>query len=275
MMQKLLILTFLVFALFSCKKQDYQVSNLNNNRISVLGHAGMGLGDVYPMNSLESLHKCLNLGTDGVEFDVQMSRDSVLVLFHDRDLSTATNLSGSIHEHTWNELRQARYSQTPYLDYSLISMDEFFHSIENHLHSYVFTVDCKLYPAHSETSYPSTFSKALSAIIEKHQLEDQVCIESQDIEFLKKLKQLNPVCKLFIYPANFESGFQTARREGLYGITISTEDINKEQVSQAHLHQLRVAVWNTHSNKANEDAIRKNPDYIQTDKVAHLIKLLK
>lgn len=165
MMQKTLILTFLVFALFSCKKQEYQVSNMNNNRISVLGHAGMGLGDLYPMNSFESLHKCLSLGTDGVEFDLQMSRDSVLVLFHDRDLSTATNLRGSIHEHTWDKLRQARYSQTPYLDYSLISMDEFFHSIEN-LHSYVFTMDCKLYPAHSETGYPLTYSNALCAIIE-------------------------------------------------------------------------------------------------------------
>lgn len=274
MMLKILTLALCIIALHSCQKQEYEINNLNNNTISVLGHAGMGLGDLYPMNSFESLHKCLSLGTDGVEFDVQMSSDSVLVLFHDRNLSNATNLSATIHDHTWSELRDANYSQTFYLDYSLISLEDFFQSIDN-IHSYIFTMDCKLYPSHDESIYHSAFCNALTTIIEKHQLQDQVCIESQDIEFLKRLKQLNPVLKLFIYPANFESGFQTARTEGLYGITISTEDISTEQVLLAHQHQLRVAVWNTHSGKANEDAIRKNPDYIQTDKVVHLLKLLR
>ena len=82
--------------MFSCKKNKEEILNLNNNKIDVLGHAGMGISSLYPINSAESLLACLHSGADGTELDVQLTMDNVLVAFHDASLSDKTNLSGII-----------------------------------------------------------------------------------------------------------------------------------------------------------------------------------
>jgi hypothetical protein len=79
---------------------------------------------------------------------------------------------------------------------------------------------------------------------------------------------------LFIYPETFEQGLSTAKELGLYGITISTNQITAEQIEMAHNAGVRVTVWDAHSDQENYDAIQKNPDFIQTDNVKYLVNLL-
>ena len=263
--------------LFSCRKEKFDIINLNGNKIIALGHAGMGIGNTYPMNSYESILKCLSLGTDGSEFDVQLTKDSVLVAYHDQELSNSTNLQGLIHSLSWEDVQKARYNQTPYLNYSVVSLEELFSGIgEQDLQRYKFTFDCKLYThTYPVSQFYKSYIRAVIAIIQKYKLEDNVYIESQNVEFLSLFKSLQPRYKLFIYPPSFESGLDIALSLDLYGITISTHDISKEQIQTAHNKNLLIAVWNTHSETDNKEAIRKNPDFIQTDKVKNLVKLLK
>jgi hypothetical protein len=113
------------------------------------------------------------------------------------------------------------------------------------------------------------------AIIAKYHLENNIYIESQDERFLQIFKNRNSDYKLFIYPSSFESGLEIALAEKLTGITISTRNITGDQIKIAHDNGLMVAIWNTLSESDNIEAIRKNPDYIQTDEVKNLLKLLK
>ena len=274
-MKKIIAISFAFFLILSCKKEDINIINLEGNKIIALGHAGMGIGNTYPMNSSESILKCLNLGMDGTEFDVQMTRDSVLVAFHNQELSSNTNLSGHINALSWTELKKAHYTQTPYLNYSIVSLEDLFSNIIN-ISQYKFTFDCKLYTDNSNINqFYESYINAIVKIVQKHDIENNIYIESQSEEFLKLFKSKKPNYKLFIYPSSFESGLDIAQSLNLYGITISTRNVTKEQIKIAHNNNLRVAVWNTHSKSANEEAINKNPDFIQTDRVRHLIKLLK
>lgn len=52
-----------------------------------LVHDRMNVKSLYPINSMESLINTLETNADGTEFDVQMTKDSVLVLFRDGDLN--------------------------------------------------------------------------------------------------------------------------------------------------------------------------------------------
>ena len=276
-MKKSIILCFIFLIIISCKKEEFNIINLNGNRITALGHAGMGIGNTYPMNSYESILKCLNLGMDGTEFDVQMTKDGVLVAYHDQELSDNTNLNGLINSLNWNEINKARYNQTPYLDYSIISLGQLFSNIEN-LQKYKFTFDCKLYNNNNnitQTQFFESYINAVVNIIQKHQIENNIYIESQSVEFLTLFKNKKPDYKLFIYQSSFESGLDIALSLDLFGVTISTQNITKEQIKIAHDNKLLVAIWNTHSASDNIEAINKNPDFIQTDKVKNLIKLLK
>jgi len=56
-------------------------------------------------NTLEALRIAFEEGAAGVEFDVQLTRDGELVLFHDDDLFSLTGIHGRVRDHTWRELR--------------------------------------------------------------------------------------------------------------------------------------------------------------------------
>ena len=263
--------TVLLALLFiSCTKDDLRI----NNNIIVLGHGGMGINQTYPMNTFESIIKCLNIGTSGSEIDVQLTKDSVLVAYHSKNLSDHTNLFGTINDFNWSEIENAFYVSTPYLNYPLLSLDHLFSNIPN-LNEHLFTFDCKLYTNSNALNFKEAYINSLSKIIDKYDLKSNVYIESQDTIFLIKLKEREPYYKLFIYPPSFDEGFNIALDLGLYGITISTSDVSPEQIEIAHSNNLKVAIWNTHSENKNIEGVNKGPDFIQTDKVKHLVNLLR
>jgi glycerophosphoryl diester phosphodiesterase len=272
---KKLILLFIILFSFTCKKETFNIVNLNGNKIITQGHGGMGPSSTYPTDSYESLMECLSLGADGTEFDVQLTRDSVLVLYHDHDLSNNTTIKGCINSLSWSEVRTARYNQTLYLNYSIISLDEFFSHVANP-DRYTFTFDCKLYTENVNTgAFYRSYIDAVIRLVHQYGLKNNVYIESQDPNFLALFKKKDPAFRLFIYPSSFEEGLEAAISAGLYGITISTRDITKEQIKMAHDLNLWITLWSIHTEDDNKEAIRKNPDCIQTDKLKHLVKLLK
>lgn len=62
----------------------------------LIGHRGFP--QKYPENTLRGLKAALDLGADGVEFDVHLSRDGVPVLFHDESFDRTADLAGSIRD---------------------------------------------------------------------------------------------------------------------------------------------------------------------------------
>ncbi len=70
--------------------------------MQILGHRGaMGLA---PENTLKSFEKAIELGVDGIEFDVRLC-DGELVVFHDSTLERCTNGKGRLKDISFSELR--------------------------------------------------------------------------------------------------------------------------------------------------------------------------
>lgn len=63
-------------------------------------------GDVTnaPENTIPAFRKALDLGADGIELDVRLTRDEKLVVFHDRFLDRTSNGSGPVNHHTLDEI---------------------------------------------------------------------------------------------------------------------------------------------------------------------------
>lgn len=70
----------------------------------VLGHRGVP--EEYQENTLPGFRRAVELGLDGVELDVFLSRDNRLVVFHDIDTERLTGVGGRITEMTWDQLRK-------------------------------------------------------------------------------------------------------------------------------------------------------------------------
>lgn len=76
---------------------------LDPNARPVIGHRGNRAH--APENTLPSLLEAVALGADAVEFDVQVTRDGVLVLMHDLTLDRTTDASGAVAAYTFAELQ--------------------------------------------------------------------------------------------------------------------------------------------------------------------------
>ena len=130
---------------FSCEKFSFTIENLNNDKIQVLGHGGMGVHSLLPMNSLASVTNCIEKGAVGTELDVQMSKDGKLVAFHDNDLSESTSSCGLINNYTWEELREVRYTDYSLsTNYPLMLVEEIIEGLGDR-EDLIFSFDCKLY----------------------------------------------------------------------------------------------------------------------------------
>lgn len=70
----------------------------------VVGHRGNRAH--APENTLPSFHEAVALGVDAVEFDLRVSRDGQLVVFHDPTLERTTDGHGAVADHTVAELKR-------------------------------------------------------------------------------------------------------------------------------------------------------------------------
>ncbi|MFY0540865.1 glycerophosphodiester phosphodiesterase [Nannocystis pusilla] len=72
----------------------------------ILAHRGAS--DTHLENTLPAFLHALERGADGVELDVQLSRDGEVVVFHDPELVRLAGRQQRIEHTTWDELAQVQ-----------------------------------------------------------------------------------------------------------------------------------------------------------------------
>lgn len=80
-------------------------------------YAHRGASEYYPENTLSSFYAGVDMGANGIENDIQRTKDGVLVVFHDDTIDHVTNGSGRISDYTYEELLRftvtnPKYSRT-------------------------------------------------------------------------------------------------------------------------------------------------------------------
>lgn len=73
-----------------------------------VNYAHRGASEYCPENTFLSFYTGVYMGANGIETDVQKTRDGVLVLFHDGNLRRIFGLEGSISDYTLEELERLR-----------------------------------------------------------------------------------------------------------------------------------------------------------------------
>ncbi len=68
--------------------------------------AHRGARATHPENTLAAFREAIRLGAHMIEFDVQMTKDSVLVLMHDETVDRTTNGQGAVADLTFAEIRR-------------------------------------------------------------------------------------------------------------------------------------------------------------------------
>ena len=68
--------------------------------------AQRGYSGKYPENTMLAFKKAVEAGADGIELDVQLSKDNRIVICHDETVDRTTNGKGYIKDITLEELQK-------------------------------------------------------------------------------------------------------------------------------------------------------------------------
>ena len=227
-----------------------------------VGHGGMGPDHDMPMNTLRAVSAGLASGRNGVEVDVQMTSDGILVCYHAKDLSELTNCTGLVNAHTWAEIEPCAYSEGERR--SLVSPLDSVLFMVGKSGREVLILDCKLFAHGDWQAYLDRFAMALSFNKTHFGRIPELNVECQVTEFLDRVKRSSLDKRVFLYATEPESGSATAMAKGYDGITISNDLITAAQVEQAQDVGLQVALFGIDADD-EPAALAKGADLLQLD----------
>ena len=155
----------------------------------ILGHRG-ARGHA-PENTMASFQAALDMGADGIELDVQMTKDGKVVVCHDHSLERTSNGSGWLVEHTREELRALDFGSW----FSPQFAGEKIPTLREVLQwaaptSLIVNVEIKNGPVIYEG-----IEEKVSALIRECRMVERVIVSSFYHPSLLKMKQLDPMIK--------------------------------------------------------------------------------
>ncbi|HEY8348030.1 MAG TPA: glycerophosphodiester phosphodiesterase [Symbiobacteriaceae bacterium] len=202
-----------------------------------IGHRGAS--GTHPENTLVAFRQAVALGADGIECDVQRTRDGHLVVIHDPTLDRTTTLTGLVKDRTLAELRQAdagRWKGPQFAGERVPLLREVLREMPGHLKLFL---ELKAGSLH----YPGIEEDLLRLLQEEDAL-DRVQVSSFDHHALLRLHQMAPQLPLgMLYVCNLLDPVGMARAVGATALHPRFEWVTPELVQEAHAAGMQVYTW--------------------------------
>lgn len=191
-MKKLLIVFFcLLLFLFGLilvlgggfgSKTNYPV--LNNGKPIVFAHRG-GVKSLLVENSIEAFNRGIDLGFNGIETDLRLTKDKRLVLLHDESCLRLLGIDKDIQDLNWSEIKSSKLIHAgKKTTNNVLLFDEFLRLTPD---SIIIYLDIKV----SSFELADLLLKQLKALDKSK----SIIIGDEDIVFLSYLKYKNPKVK--------------------------------------------------------------------------------
>jgi len=225
--------------------------------------AHRGYSGAYPENTMLAFTKALEADADGIELDVQLSKDGHVVIIHDEKLDRTTDGSGKVADHTLAALQKLNAAK-------LYKRGSEFHSIPSFDEYCAWASTTELITnVELKTGlvyYPGLEAKCIE-IIKKHNLEKKVFFSSFNHLSLVTARKLAPKIKVgaLVMERGLEGAGRAVSEYGFHYYHPAFESLCKAQVEECHAHDVKVNVWTVNSMKALEDCYAWGVDGIFTD----------
>lgn len=157
--------------------------------------AHRGASGYAPENTLAAFNKAIEMQADGVELDIQLTKDGKIVVIHDETIDRVSNGSGWVKDLTLEELRKFEYNKThpEYENITIPTLEEVYEL----LGPTGMTVNVELKTG--VVFYEDIETKALE-LAKKMGMEDRVIYSSFNHYTVMKIKELDASAKTgFLY----------------------------------------------------------------------------
>jgi glycerophosphoryl diester phosphodiesterase len=152
-----------------------------------LNFAHRGASHEAPENTLAAFLYALELGADGIEFDVQLSSDGEPVVIHDFALETTTNGSGPVRDKTLAQLKAldaGGHFDPAFVGQRIPTLQEVIDAVGQRM---LLNIELK-----TASLRDDGLAAAIVRTVEENHLVDRVILSSFNPLTLRRVRQLNP-----------------------------------------------------------------------------------
>lgn len=204
-------------------------------------YAHRGASEYCPENTLMSFYMGMQMGANGIETDVQKTKDGVLVLFHDDTLARVTGETGSVCDYTYAELQQFLVKKGNLVDKIPTFADFLDHFAFRDI---TFAIELKV----------GGCEKDVADMIFKYGIENKTVVTSFTFEYIRRFKEYAPAIRIgYLTHIPDENGIKALIDIGADEICPCGKELTKEKVDLWHSLGFNVRAWGI----ANEEIMKQ------------------
>ncbi|MDD7588268.1 glycerophosphodiester phosphodiesterase [Bullifex porci] len=152
--------------------------------------AHRGFSGIYPENTMLAFKKAIEIGADGIELDVHLSKDGQVMIIHDEALKRTTGLDGVISDYTRAELEKISAGKTKNDEFGFTpipSLEEYLAFMAEHKDKFT-NIELKTAPVY----YPEIEEKTLE-LVRKFDLEKNIIYSSFNWLSIERMQRLGTI----------------------------------------------------------------------------------
>lgn len=234
--------------------------------------AHRGASSICPENTMIAFERAMDIGSNAIETDVQMTKDGALVLIHDEQLERTTNGTGWVKDYLLSELKEldaGSWFSSSFKNARIPTIDELFSLIaETNLWVNIeIKMGFILYPGIEE---------ALVKKIKEYHLEGQIIVSSFNHYSIKLIKKISSdIQTAILYSNGLYKPWKYAKELKAIALHPHKNVLFPVIVKEAHHHGMKVYPYTVDDKEKMRYFIESDVDGIMTNVPDKLISLLR
>ncbi len=234
--------------------------------------AHRGFSAIAPENTLPAFKKAVEIGADGIECDIHLTKDGRFVVCHDGTIDRTSNGSGEISAMTLEELKKfdfgVRFSEE-FKGTRIPTLEEMLEVVKP---LEIINIEIKRF------EHPMGLDAALDLfydILVKTNVLKQVIVSSFDKLALKRLKQLHGDVYTCLLYSHMSRSAACAHKLGCDAIHPAFEFLSKATINSAHKRGMKVNCWTPNGEDEIGYMVKQGCDGIITNYPDRALKTIR
>ena len=243
-------------------------------KFPVLVIAHRGFSAEAPENTLSAFRKAIEVGSDMVELDVQLSKDKEVVVIHDEILGRATNGQGIVADLTLRELKElgAGFRFAPqFSGEGIPTLKEVLELVKGRISV---NIEIKS-PSQGQYSVGELADRTWQEV-KNSKMVKQVIFSSFNPIALERIKAIEPRARVaLLYHNDWYLLQEVTGGKSWSVLNLRRNFLTKGKITKIHREGMKVNVYTVDSEGEMEQFIRWGIDGIITNQPGRLIKILQ
>ena len=205
-----------------------------------VNYAHRGASEYLPENTMLAFYTGIYMGANGIETDIQKTKDGVLVLFHDDTLTRVTGQAGSIGDYTFSQLLEFDVSKNGFTD-KIVSFEDFLQHFSHR--DITFAIELKGAGVENDTAN----------LLRKYNMEEKAVVTSFQLDYLQTFRAYAPEFQIgYLTESIADETLATLKAMGAEEFCPEAHLMTPELVEKWHNLGFRVRAWGVY----NEELMR-------------------